>query len=308
MMEINGENVRDGIGKPEHWTYAQPQGETLHQGDLLKRTKKLEAVLEEFHKYYHAKDDYTHFLVLSQSCDLALCKGDYITLCAVKPLSAFIETELRDNKLQSEFAQQASTDGHLVCEENKKERLLNILSKLLNNNDPHSFFLRNAPNFGLREDSCACLRLSSAILMNEHYNKCLEARCLSLTEEFRAKLGWLVGNIYSRVATQDWAKREAKQIVKVWADTMCEWFPKEKMIAAERALQKAGERDLTPERIREVISGVDPVEDSQQKALKLIKDAITSATAIPEAYRDDAANTVVTELSLDATFMNKLKR
>jgi len=28
---------------------------------------------------------------------------------------------------------------------------------------------------------------------------------MSLTEIFRAKLGWLVGNMYSRVGTEDWA-------------------------------------------------------------------------------------------------------
>lgn len=34
-----------------------------------------------------------------------------------------------------------------------------------------------------------------------------------MTDEFRSKLGWLTGNMYSRVATRDWPKEDLKGII-----------------------------------------------------------------------------------------------
>lgn len=50
----------------------------------------------------------------------------------------------------------------------------------------------------------ASLKVSIALKSNLHYEQCLAAKALELSDEFKAKLGWLVGNIYSRVGTTDW--------------------------------------------------------------------------------------------------------
>jgi len=50
----------------------------------------------------------------------------------------------------------------------------------------------------------ASLKVSIALKSDLHYEKCLSAKVLELSDEFKAKLGWLVGNIYSRVGTTDW--------------------------------------------------------------------------------------------------------
>ncbi len=53
------------------------------------------------------------------------------------------------------------------------------------------------------EDAVAFLRVSVAF-RSEHYSAMQKARCGRLKHEFATKLGWLVGNLYSRVPTQDW--------------------------------------------------------------------------------------------------------
>ncbi len=56
---------------------------------------------------------------------------------------------------------------------------------------------------GISGYNCAFLALSVALKI-EHYDLCLAAKIAQLTGEFQAKLGWLVGNLYSRVGTKEW--------------------------------------------------------------------------------------------------------
>jgi hypothetical protein len=44
-------------------------------------------------------------------------------------------------------------------------------------------------------------------LRADHYNAIKDARTGRLAPEFRAKLGWLIGNLYSRPATPDWTDK-----------------------------------------------------------------------------------------------------
>jgi len=42
-------------------------------------------------------------------------------------------------------------------------------------------------------------------LKSHHYDALIDARRGRLAPDFQAKFGWLVGNLYSRAATPDWA-------------------------------------------------------------------------------------------------------
>lgn len=186
-----------------HFTYDGESfdKETLKQGDLLTKTPELNAILEQYHNYF-SKDQYTHFLVLTQTCDLVFRKGDYkaryITLAAVRPLKDAIEKQLAG-------VENARTpDGRVYYSDKHKEKLTEFLRKHHNNNDPYHFFLKAAPDHGLTHDSCAFLQLSVPIKTIDHYKTCCAAKCLQLKEGFRAKLGFLVGDLYSRVGTEDY--------------------------------------------------------------------------------------------------------
>lgn len=50
----------------------------------------------------------------------------------------------------------------------------------------------------------AYLKVSIPLKSGEHYDKCLKAKRIELADEFKAKLGWLIGDMYSRVGTTDW--------------------------------------------------------------------------------------------------------
>lgn len=185
-----------------HFTYGEGcDKSTLKQGDILKKTPELKSVLTEYHSYF-SKDQYTHFLVLTQTCDLVPRKGDYkaryITIAAIRPLKDAIAKQLIG--LQTAQIQ----NGGIYYSDSNRQKLIEFLRKLHNNNDSDHFFLKASADNELTNDSCAFLQLSVPIKTKDHFKTCCEAKCLELKDGFRAKLGFLVGDLYSRVGTEDY--------------------------------------------------------------------------------------------------------
>jgi hypothetical protein len=71
-----------------------------------------------------------------------------------------------------------------------------------------SFFIRKGSHPSVAEDLCVFLPLSVSI-RTDHYDACLTAKVAQLDEIFSARVGWLTGNMYSRVATPDVEERMA---------------------------------------------------------------------------------------------------
>jgi len=230
-----------------HFTYARPAGD-LAQGDLVLKTDAIRQLLEKVHPHY-LKDDYTHLLVLTQSCDLVRrngqpCKSRYISLAAVRPLSLVIQREV--GRYQDEFAAEAG-----VCSKRVQNLLEQFVERLLNNNEDEYFYLEKDLGLGFAEASCAFLRLSVAVRAEEHYEKLLEARTLSLTDVFQAKLGWLVGKMYSRVGTPDWVpdhtnETEFKRTIQEVLGGVVRWVEEDQLKAARktRPPQASSREDL----------------------------------------------------------------
>lgn len=217
-----------------HITYDKA-GKDLQQGDVLERTQEISDLLALVHPHYYKSTSYRYFLVLTQSCDLTRrddspCKSRYITLAGVRPLHLAIERELE--KYLNPLERLAG-----VAKLGKKALLQNYISRIYNNNEPTLFYLHDAE--GVSEPCCAFLRLSIAIRAHDHYDKCLAARVASLSPEFQAKLGWLVGNVYSRVGTKDWvphveSESEFKDRINSILDDICVWLPDKQIDIATR--------------------------------------------------------------------------
>ena len=188
-----------------HFTYNENTDKSsLKQGDILEKTDELNTLLGKYHSHY-TKVEYTHFQVLTQTCDLVKrgtsdkCSARYITLAAIRNIDTVIQRAISDNVKSI-----LEIDGVLYSSQKHRERLAQYLSTIFNNNSKEYFFLKASPPETLLEDSCTFLHLSIAIKADEHYDLCLRAKRLELEGNFRAKLGWMVGNLYSRVGTEDY--------------------------------------------------------------------------------------------------------
>jgi hypothetical protein len=103
------------------------------------------------------------------------------------------------------------------------------MARLLNNNESAYFFLRKSPERDVAEDCCAFLALSIAIKSDLHYGTCLEARRIALADAFQAKLGWLVGQMYSRIGTEDWDEADVQRETKLALKRLAIWVDDKKL-------------------------------------------------------------------------------
>jgi len=221
--------------------YRKSASQDLEQGDLLEKNEAVKAIINVVHPYY-LKDDYTHFIVLTQSCDLVrrkagLCKSRYITLAAVRPLNLVIQREIEG--YQDEFDKAA-----MVCSKKHRLELVQFVQRLHNYNEPDYFYLHSEPSLGFPDPHCAFLRLSVSIKSTLHYQACLNARILSLNDVYQAKLGWRVGDMYSRVGTEDWtdgveSKEEFDKRIATLLDGICKW-EEDKRLAQAKATSSPG--------------------------------------------------------------------
>jgi len=290
-----------------HFTYQSPIADSdLFQGDLLDKTPALLEVLKVAHPLYSEGEDYTHFLVLTQSCDLVrrnskYPKARYITLAAVRPLTLVLQRKIDEFRKPFDIAAG-------VCSLKHKTTLNAFLQQILNNNNTDYFYLNPDPVLGLHDPSCAFLRLTISLRAYEHYERCLQARLFSLTEVFRAKLGWLTGNVYSRVATADWVPNYAseddfnKRINKHF-DGLCKWVAPERLDVA----RAEAETDTTllcksPSEIRSFIDGI----KLQTKRQVVVKQVVEIAKELGLIVDDTQAGILKKRLENDPTIIAKV--
>jgi len=207
-----------------HFTYAEQLCTTeLCQGDVLERTPEINALLESVHPHFHKKESNLFFMVLTQSCDLVPrldghCKATYITIAPVRPIDMVLSRQvsgLQTNGIKANAP---------VLTDKSKSKLSEFLQRLYNNNEPGLFFLEGSDTV-LPGDCCVYLNLSIAIKSEEHYKKCVDAKRLQLSDTFQAKLGWLVGQMYSRVGTGDWDSKTLTKKIQAALEDIAIWIP-----------------------------------------------------------------------------------
>lgn len=177
-----------------------------------------EDVLRSFHPYF-ANQKYLAFMVTTQSCDLVLRDGkptaSHISIVPVRSLKA---VWLRMTKtLRCHM-------GGRFFDAKGKDQARQLFDRIVDQNETSLglFYLHPDGQIGIGDPSVAFLRLGVA-LRASHYDMLLDARTASLTPEFRAKFGWLLGNLYSRAASRDWdddndGKKEIRELKKSFVD------------------------------------------------------------------------------------------
>jgi hypothetical protein len=193
----------------------------LEQGDILKKTDELQSLLAKYHPYYAEHKDNKFFVVLTQSCDLVLrgesCKAHYISLAPVRPLKVILKRHF-EGKLDNVGVGAQPFATHKV-----RTSLEQFLQRLFNNNEPSFFYYENAHQSGIYEEMCAMLALPIS-LKSEHYQTLRAAKLAGITDVFQAKLGWLVGQMYSRVGTPDIQPETLSQKVKTYTEGVAIWL------------------------------------------------------------------------------------
>ena len=225
---------------PTHWTYeAFDAGSDLLQGDVFDPTDEMRSILQQVHPHF-LDPKYTAFLLVTQSCDLAIRNGrhntKYLNIAVVRPIEAVLHDFLSHvcrPVVEGVYLQETKGEAYQLLERlfNQNEQALGL------------FYLHPELDAGIARPSVALLRVTVTLHV-EHYGVLRQARRGRLCSEFRSKLGWLVGNLYSRIGTQDWSEppersKALEKLVKQCleaGDASCEpkWVPETWVAAAKK--------------------------------------------------------------------------
>jgi len=232
-----------------HFTYKEnKQNDILQQGDILKKTDDIKELLNSIHPKF-ADDDDNYFMVLTQSCDLmqrkGKCKAKYINIASIKSLDTLIEKEISKYQLT-----ELERKGRF-CDISYKQLLTNFLERLFNNNEPEYFYLHEDVGNELDENLVAFLRICIPIEAELNYKICLDSKITELKDEFKAKLGWLIGNIYSRIGTEDWDNHKLEDKVTTTLTNHIEWINKDKLKALKKEVTEDNINTISESEIRE---------------------------------------------------------
>ena len=266
-----------------HWTYAAFGAEDdLEQGDLVRRTPELLDVLAEAHKHF-LDEKYSAFIVLTQSCDMArrggpACKSRYINLAVVRPLDDML-LQLLDAECKRVVIRKDPLEGVYLTE--SRFRAEQLLSRIIHQNEQGQglFYLHPDADAGIAVPSLALLQVSIA-LRRDHYKTLLQARIGRLRPEFQSRLGWLIGNLYSRVATRDWDTDQGKQIID--SALLPHGLPNGPYWVSGESVREARKQKLvtagkSTAELAETISAMRPVPPMQaavDRTAKVVKDVI----------------------------------
>ena len=240
-----------------HFTYStEPNNTTLCQGDVLQVTDDIRTVLNQHHPYF-AKGQYQNFVIITQTCDLVRrkggCNSPYITLAAVRTYDDFIERVSCKYDIHT-------VNGFRLLEESKAGAFQQLIERLYNNNEGEYFFLAQDAEVGIKENLVVYLKVSFALKSVEHYEKCLAAKTVELSDDFKAKLGWLVGQMYSRVGTKDWETiKKREEFLQMLRNDLNERF-----IISDKDRLRALEKIITSEKL-----SIDTTEDIEQRLTKI---------------------------------------
>lgn len=261
---------------PSHWTYEaiSPEDQDLQQGDIIQPTEQLNAELGKVHPHFQ-DDKYSGFLILSQTCDLVRraplkqCKTNYINLAVIRPIQDVLIPLLDRYCSEDRFA-----SGLYKKSARGQARML--MERLVNQNEQGMglFYLHPDTEVQIPDHSIALLQVSFALKADSHYDMLLAARSGRLKHEFQCKLGWLIGNLYSRIATRDWPETERDLLVKYFLESPHPEESQLKWVDANTAKKMVAEArqpldQLQPDVINELITKLAPV-PAKDAALKRI--------------------------------------
>ena len=304
-----------------HWTYEKfLDGDDLSQGDILEITSGLSDLFQKYHKHF-CDPKYIAFIVLTQSCDLVrregACATRYISLAVVRQLE-----EVLDSLLASVCTK--VIDG--VFQAESKLEAKKLLRRILNQNEQSLglFYLHQDADVRLAVPSVALLRVSVAF-RGEHYATLMTARRGRLGAEFRNKLGWLVGNLYSRIGTPDWQDQvDGKKQLDTLVHNLLEharnpraplWIPQNHI---EQAIKKNIDlSELTKDSIIKILEPIkpkSPVEQAIERVAAVVQDVIwpqqkeEGAVLHESSLRDAQLLKICQRLRNDMDFNHAFKR
>lgn len=265
---------------PTHFTYTRFEDkDDLFQGDIIESNEEIHAVLDEIFPYF-SKQKYNAFMIITQTCDLVRgrrhnpCKSLYINLAIIRSIEDILYVLL---DRVCEKVEIGNTRIPNVYTKETKHKAKQLLERIINQNeqDLGIFYLYPDVAIKMASHSIAFLQINFALRADMHYEKLVNARTGRLSPEFRSKLGWLTGNLYSRIGTKDLPNADKREIIEGFLNTGAfiaespKWISKADVDFAKKYINERQLCGLSQRAILDLVSKYQP-EPTKKVAIKRI--------------------------------------
>jgi hypothetical protein len=280
----------------------------------LEPTPELRQIFQDIHPHF-LDEKYIGFQVLTQTCDLVrrgneTCKSRYVNLAVVRPIDQILGLLLDRLCNPVELGGKVISGLFTTDERYKAEQLL---SRVFNENEQAAglFYLHPDTSVRIAVPSVALLQVSVAVRAYEHYDVLVGSRTGRLAPAFRDKLGWLVGNLFARVATPDMPRKMCDDLVGQLLGTPSpgtqpgvpiRWLPK-RLVKEAKKQNVQIEGDLTLDQIIELIAQHEPPGSTQVACDRVISVIRSVISDLPTEQEES----IKVRLKNDATFRSVLK-
>ena len=164
--------------------------EYIQQGDIFLADLKYEIKSEDG----FSKINNNLWIVTSNSCDIKQNKLKYISISPIVPLYFVTESVAQDKKKKG------------LKNNDIKDDIKKLIGNLIKYNNKKFFYLPKNKSFYLEQESVVMLEIILTFRIDEVENIIKEKRLCSLSSPDRENLGWAIGNLYNRVAVEDYHK------------------------------------------------------------------------------------------------------
>lgn len=271
--------------KPKYSLYQNKpdESEDLQQGDIIANNETVRKLINRTY-LQNFDSEIVAFLIITQSCDLARhdgkpCKASYVNLVPIWPFEnvflSLLEKECGNFKIKD----------RLYSANKGKTKANELIERICSQNAwaLGVFFLHSNIDVKIPVNSLALLQVSFAIPSNYSYDLFTKFRNGRLDAAFQGRLGWLVGNLYSRIGTPNFPEDRYKEIRKSLMssdednDRIPRWIGKRKL-QDMRDTTGLDAKDLEMQRINDFLADYDPKEP-KNKAVDLVLDTLKDVYA-----------------------------
>lgn len=198
----------------------------------------------------------------------------------------------------------------LYCEETRP-KAEQLLARVFNQNAQAEgvFYLHPLARARIAVPSVGLLQVSVALKSHEHYDQLLKARSGRLADQFQSKLGWLIGNLFSRVATRDWDEPAWKAMATAFlepsdyvGDARPRWASRQQVRSAMKAkVEIAGKSADEVVACLTAHKPTPPKEVAIDRAVSLVKEVVVDVS-------EEQLGVIKNRLASDPIFESACKR
>ena len=147
------------------------------------------------------------FIVVSNSCDIKNESIDYLSIAPIIPLQYIIDLKIERKRIKKEAQNKVLSNKEIKEIKNKNIEVVMSYDKKL------YFYLPKKESYNIKEDCIVLLEMILTYELNKIFKLIKKKRKCTLKSPWREKLGWSVGNLYNRVALEDFKEDDIETVV-----------------------------------------------------------------------------------------------